>query len=314
MDGGETNGSLEKRPQRRTKLKSPGKGRRRGFFSSFKKLRHLKVLDSNFTDEVPCELGNLTDLHTLDLGFNDLRIRNLEWLSHLSLLSYLGLSGVNLMNQTSLLHHITRFPFLEELASLTSIDLSYNRLEGPDAFGELIFLEVLVLDISYNELNGPLPDVTEFSSLKTLILNNNKLNGFYPQSPGLPSSLERLDLSYNQFRRLPEELKISKTMFSGSIFHFNALIFLVLDLSDNQLEVELPNCWINISELTVLDLANNKFSGIIPPTLGSLDRLEILHLRNNNFIGELPSTLRNCTRLRKLDVGGNKLTIIFRHG
>ncbi|CAA3023969.1 receptor-like protein 12 [Olea europaea var. sylvestris] len=505
------------------------------FFGSFKKLRHLKLEGSNFTGEVPCELGNLTNLRTLHLCCNDLRVKNLEWLSHFSLLSYLDLSGMNLMNQTNWLLHITRLPFLEELylsfcqlsttvpyldiftnsslpylsildlsgndltssfafhwlfnlsASLTSIDLSYNRLEGPipDAFGELIFLEKLVLrnntfrrgfpkslgnlshlyelDISCNELNGPLRDVTKFSSLKTLILNNNKLNGFHPQSPELPSSLEILDLSYNQFRRLPEgivklsklqslqmssnllegtitewnlpnfanlhlldlsfnslafnlssdwiphfqleemllshcylgphfpnwiqtqsnlrildlsfagisdalpnwlwnmsslkyldlsnnnirgkisnlsseliirevvdlsynnfsgpiplflfhsqELRFSKNMFSGSIFHLctvpEASFMLMLDLSDNQLEGELPNCWFNMSELMVLDLANNKFLGKIPPTLGSLDHLEILHLRNNNFIGELPSTLRNCTGLRTLDVGGNKLT------
>ncbi|CAA2981115.1 receptor 12 [Olea europaea subsp. europaea] len=507
------------------------------FFGSFKKLRHLILSNSNFTGEVPCELGNLTNLHTLDLCGNDLRIKNLEWLSHLSLLSYLGLSGVNLMNQTSWLHSITRFSFLEELylsncqlpntmpsfdiftnsslpylsildlssndltssfafhwlfnlsASLTSIDLSYNRLDGLilDAFGELIFLEELCLnnntfhggvpksfgnlshlyslDISYNELNGSLTDVTKLSSLRFLYLENNKLNGFHTQSPGLPSSLERLFLSYNQFRRLPEgieklsklqsldmssnllegtitksflsnfanlksldlslnslafnlssdwiphfqlerillshcylgphfpnwiqtqstlevldlsfagisdalpnwlwnmsslfrldlshnnisgkisnlsskltfrevvdlsynnlsgpiplflflsgELKMSKNMFSGSIFHFCTIPevsdILVLDLSDNQLEGELPNCWLNTTTtfLSILDLANNKFSGKISPTLGVLYMLEVLHLRNNNFIDELPSTLRNCTRLRMLDVGGNKLT------
>ncbi|XP_022866334.1 LRR receptor-like serine/threonine-protein kinase FLS2 [Olea europaea var. sylvestris] len=505
------------------------------FFGSFNKLRHLKLSYSNFTGEVPCELGNLTNLHTLDLCGNDIRIKNLEWLSHLSLLSYLGLNGVNLMNQTSWLHSITRFSFLEKLflsncqlpntmpsfdiftnsslpylsildlssndltssfafhwlfnlsASLTYIDLSYNRLDGliPDAFGELIFLEELwlnnntfhggvpksfgnlshlyYLDISYNELNGSLTAVTKLSSLRSLYLNNNKLNGFHTQSPGLPSSLERLFLSYNQSRRLPEgieklsklqyldmssnllegtitksflsnfanlkyldlslnslafnlssdwiphfqlerillshcylgphfpnwiqtqstlevldlsfagisdalpnwlwnmsslsrldlshndisgkisnlssksifrevvdlsynnlsgpiplflflsgELKMSKNMFSGSIFHFCTIpevsSILVLDLSDNQLEGELPNCWLNTTFLFILDLANNKFSGKISPTLGSLDKLEVLHLRNNNFIDELPSTLRNCTRLRMLDVGGNKLT------
>ncbi|CAI9778191.1 unnamed protein product [Fraxinus pennsylvanica] len=499
---------------------------------SFRNLRHLMLRSSNFGGEVPCELGNLTNLNTLDLSGNNLRIKNFDCLSHHSSLSFLDLSDVNLINQTSWLHHITRFPFLEVLhlascqlpnpvlsfdiftnsslsqlsildlsfnyltslstlsrmfnisASLKCIDLSYNQLEGhiPDSFGKLFFLEDLslndnklhggipsslrnlhTLDISSNELNRLLPDNTTFSSLSSLDLRNNKLNASYTQCLGQALVLGYLDLSYNQLKRLPEgieklsnlrqlrmssnlledtiteshlsnfanlgeldlslnsltfnlssdwippfqlyslylgnchlgphfpnwiqtqktleglnisfagisdaipnwlwnmsslvildlshnnirgkipnvpsqstvqifidlsynnisgpiplflfyytEIKLSKNMFSGSIFHLCTIpkgsVVHTLDLSDNQLAGEVPNCWMNISELLVLDLANNKFSGKIPLTLGTLDMLQVLHLRGNNFIGDLPSTLRNCRGLRMLDVGGNKLT------
>ncbi|CAI9779607.1 unnamed protein product [Fraxinus pennsylvanica] len=502
------------------------------FIGSFKNLRYLTLMGSNFSGEVPCELGNLTNLNTLDLSYNNLRIKNFDCLYHLSSLSHLELNGVNLINQTSWLHHMTRFPLLEELhligcqlpnpvlsfdiftnsslsklsslflpnnyltssstfrwmfnisASLKFIDLTNNQLEGPipDSFGELFFLEDLVLsynklrggipsslhnlhtlEISSNELNGLLPDNTTFSSLSGLYLGNNKLNAFHTQCLGQPLVLRHLDLSNNQLKRLPEgieklsnlsslgmssnlledtiteshlsnfanledldlswnsdltfnlssdwippfqlnsltlshchlgphfpnwiqtqntlrwldssfagisdampnglwnmsidqldlshnnirgkipnlsskstgyfnidlsynnisgpipsflfhseEIDLSKNMFSGSIFHLCTIpkgsMIYKLDLSDNQLAGELPNCWMNISGLIVLDLANNKFSGKIPLTLGTLDRLKVLHLRGNNFIGELPSTLRNCNGLRTLDVGGNKLT------
>ncbi|XP_022888504.1 LRR receptor-like serine/threonine-protein kinase ERL2 [Olea europaea var. sylvestris] len=157
------------------------------------------------------------------------------------------------------------------------------------------------------------------SSLIYLDLSHNNISGKISNLSSNSIVREIVDLSYNKFSGpIPlflfhsGELKFSNNMFSGSIFHLctipEAFIILMLDLSDNQLEGELPNCWINMSELAVLDLANNKFLGKIPLTLGSLDQLEILHLRNNNFIGELPSTLKNCTRLRTLDVGENKLT------
>ncbi|CAA3023365.1 receptor 12 [Olea europaea subsp. europaea] len=122
------------------------------FFGYFKKLRRLKLSVSNFTGEVPCELGNLTNLHTLNLHENNFRIKNLEWLSHLSLLSYLDLSGVNLMNQTSWLHHMTRFPFLEELflsyCRLPNIMPSFNILTN----SSLPYLSIL--DLSSNDLTS----------------------------------------------------------------------------------------------------------------------------------------------------------------
>ncbi|XP_022871783.1 LRR receptor-like serine/threonine-protein kinase GSO1 [Olea europaea var. sylvestris] len=328
--------------------------------SCSKRIGHVVSLDLHVPPSdgyVYLEAAKLSPalLELQHLNYLELEIKNLEWLSHLSLLLFLDLSGANLVNQTSWLHHMTRFPFLEELylsycqlpnimpsfniftnsslpymsildlssndltssfafhcASLTYIDLSYNRLDGPipDAFGELIFLEKLFLnnntfrregwvvpkslgnlshlyylDISYNELNGPLTDVTKFSSLKFLILNNNKLNGFHPHSPGLPSSLESSELFDNQFRRLREGTeKLSNLQY--------------LRMSSNLLEDAFPN-WLWTMSLFRLDLSHNNISVCISLKYYTCAK---------NFIDELPSTLRNCTRLRTLDVGDNKLT------
>ncbi|CAA2954583.1 receptor 12 [Olea europaea subsp. europaea] len=271
------------------------------FIGSFNKLSYLRLRSSNFTGEVPREIGNLTNLRFLDIGDNNLRIENLECLSHPSSLSYLGLNGVSVINQTSWLHHITRFPFLEELylsgcqipnpvpsfdiftnsslSHLSVIDLSFNNLTSSFAFHWLFNSSASLtrINLSFNQLEGPIPDAFgELIFLEVLCLDRNKFHG-----------------SISHLCTIPKDLNIS---------------ILMLDLSDNKLEGELPNCWMNMRSLVLLDLANNKFSGKIPHTLGTLDRLEILHLRDNNFIGELPSTLRNCVRLRTLDVGGNKLT------
>ncbi|CAA3014374.1 receptor 12 [Olea europaea subsp. europaea] len=134
------------------------------------------------------------------------------------------------------------------------------------------------------------------------------------------SIYEILDLSYNNLSgpiplsvfRHSANLRLSKNLLSGSISNLctisERLPVQALVLSNNQLDGELPGCWMNMHDLTVLDLANNKLSGKIPPSLSTLRFLSILHLGNNNFTGELGSCLKNCKRLKKLDVGGNKLT------
>ncbi|OAY81828.1 putative LRR receptor-like serine/threonine-protein kinase IRK [Ananas comosus] len=82
----------------------------------------------------------------------------------------------------------------------------------------------------------------------------------------------------------------------------------VLDLSNNSLSGELPECW-NNSSLSVLDLSNNNLTGEIPSSIGSLScSLKLLHLNNNNFYGELPSGLQHCNNLLFLDLSNNKLT------
>ncbi|KAM7497903.1 hypothetical protein LguiA_022317 [Lonicera macranthoides] len=67
------------------------------FISFFSRLQYLNLANAHFASTIPRQLGNLTNLRSLDLGFNyNLAIKNLEWLSHLRLLQYLDLSLVDL--------------------------------------------------------------------------------------------------------------------------------------------------------------------------------------------------------------------------
>ncbi|XP_027922877.1 receptor-like protein EIX2 [Vigna unguiculata] len=81
-----------------------------------------------------------------------------------------------------------------------------------------------------------------------------------------------------------------------------------LDLSDNQINGELPDCWKSVNRLLFLDLSNNLLSGTIPISVGTLVKLEALVLRNNSLMGELPSSLKNCSNLIMLDVSENMLS------
>ena len=113
------------------------------------------------------------------------------------------------------------------------IDLSSNHLEGPvptfllQAFSLNLFSNkfsdinslcnfksgsrLLFLDISYNQLSGEVPDCWSQvvgSSLRVLILVNNKLSGKIPSSVGFLTGMEILHLSNNNLTaELPSSLR-----------------------------------------------------------------------------------------------------------
>nr|KYP61904.1 LRR receptor-like serine/threonine-protein kinase GSO2 [Cajanus cajan] len=185
------------------------------------------------------------------------------------------------------------------------------------------------LNFGYNQIIGSLPDLSVFSSLKILDLSENQLSGKIPEGSKLPSQMQSLFISSNSleggvpksfgnacpippFLRFAMFLDLSKNKFSNS-FSFlcaNGTVETLyhLDLSNNQLSGQIPNCWNHFKSLSYLDLSHNNFSGKIPTSMGSLFDLQVLLLRNNNLINEIPFSLGNCTKLVMLDMAKNKLS------
>ncbi|KAL7252577.1 hypothetical protein ACSBR1_007191 [Camellia fascicularis] len=142
----------------------------------------------------------------LDLGYNyDLKCENLVWLSHLSLLSHLDLSCVNLSKAVDWVQSINNLPLLQEVrlfacilpditthpslpfnssVSLSMLDLSYNDISS-SIYGWLFnFSSSLVdVDLSSNQLKGLIPDsFGGMISLTNLCLSFNHLEGGLPKS------------------------------------------------------------------------------------------------------------------------------------
>ncbi|BAU02125.1 hypothetical protein VIGAN_11155700 [Vigna angularis var. angularis] len=240
-------------------------------------------------DVTESNLSNFSKLAFLQLSDNSLSLKiGPTWFPPFQLL-FLGLRSCNLG---------PTFPnWLQTQTSIIFLDISNSNLNDsvPDWFWNNL-QNMGKLNMSYNNLIGTIPNI----SLKLLyrpfiFLHSNQFEGKIP--PFLLQA-SKLKLSKNKFSNL----------FSFLCDQSISANLLSLDLSNNQMKGQLPNCWKYVDRLLFLDLSNNKLSGKIHVSMGSLVNLEVLVLRNNNLMGELPSTLKNCSNLIMVDVSENILS------
>ncbi|KAL7252568.1 hypothetical protein ACSBR1_007182 [Camellia fascicularis] len=283
---------------------------------SLLELQHLKSLDlsqNNFHDDIT-KLRNLSNLQYLDLGYNDgLKCENLVWLSHLSLLSHLDLSGVDLNlyynNLTKELHQFLQklsgaedslqvlyvddnrlsgpLPDFTRFSSLIELSASLNQLSGsiPETFRQLPSL--ISFQLNGNQITGSLPDLSMFPSLVELDLRENQLNGTIHRNIGQLSKLEHFDNVPSWFWDLSPSLRF-------------------LNLSNNLIKGLLPDLSLKYQGYLVIDLSSNRFSGPIPV---APPNVTFLNLSKNNFSGSLSflCAIRG-TELTYLDLSDNSLS------
>ena len=259
------------------------------------KLKNLKVLklgyeysgEKNQLKEIPKEIGQLTQLQTLNLSNNQLTALS-DSLGQLTQLQSLNLSD----------NQLTTLPeSLGGLTQLQSLNLSSNQLTTlPDSLGQLAQLQTL--NLSSNQLTALPESLGQLTQLQTLNIFRNQLTAL-PASPlAQLTQLTELNLSDNQLTTLPD--------FLGQLTQLTKL-----DLSSNQLTT-LPESLGQLTLLKTLGLDRNKFT-TLPDWLGLLTQLDTLWLQDNR-IEQLPSSLEKLSYLRRLDLGdgtgGNPLNNI----
>ncbi|KAB2620932.1 LRR receptor-like serine/threonine-protein kinase GSO2 [Pyrus ussuriensis x Pyrus communis] len=232
--------------------------------------------------------------------------------------------------------------------SLAHVDLSENQLEGaePHSFSRLCSLQSLNLErnnlsgqfskfvqilstcaqnslerlwLSENQLAGPLPDLTNFLSLKELDISYNQLSGRIPESMWQMSKLEVIGLGVNALEGVISDSRFSKLskLWSNSLvlnFHSNWIphfqlkfISLSSDICANRIS------WYQLAfrlrSGILLDLFNNNISGWISFLCASAAMcLRFLNLSYNNLSGELPECLTHLGNLVMLDLSSNALS------
>ncbi|GAA0708385.1 hypothetical protein [Dokdonella soli] len=162
----------------------------------------INLYNNNLIGTLPSSLGNLTELQTFQVGYNQLSgsIPSLNGLSKLQKFyayanhlsgSIPALSGMsNLVEFNVASNDLTGpIPPLTSLPALKAINIGYNQLSGvipPLSGAQLPLLDYLEVD--HNRLRGSIPDLSSMTVLTAFYAGFNRMNGRAP-TPPLPSSL-----------------------------------------------------------------------------------------------------------------------------
>jgi Leucine-rich repeat (LRR) protein len=239
-------------------------------------------LSYNCLTELPKEIGNLTQLITL----------NIRRLGLIKLPKEIG-NLVNLNHLNCEHNNLTELPKeIGNLVNLTKLKLYDNKLtELPKEIGNLVNLTKLRLyDNNLTELPkeiGNLQNLTELNFSRC----GNKLTEL-PKVIFKLKNLESLCIGYNNLTALPKEI--------GNLVNLTDLY-----CHNNNL-TELPKEIGNLVNLTDLYCINNNLTEL-PKEIGNLVNLTDFKLTNNKLT-ELPKEIGNLINLENLCISDNKLT------
>ncbi|XVF18646.1 hypothetical protein REPUB_Repub11eG0040600 [Reevesia pubescens] len=220
--------------------------------------------------KIPGEIGNLSNLISLDISNNELIGSIPTRIGRLRKLQSLSLQGNKLDGSipSELCH----------LQSLGFLYLTANKLAGPipACLGDLVSLRHLFL--GSNKLTSSIPStLTRLIDILQLSLSSNFLSGTLPIDIGKLKVVTIIDFSENQ---LSSEIP-------SSIGDLQGLTF--LSLSGNRLQGPVPEAFGGLLGLEFFDLSRNNFSGIIPKSLERLLNLQYFNVSFNRLHGEIPN-------------------------
>lgn len=246
-------------------------------------MNYLNLRRNLLTGSIPNSIALLTSLATLDVSDNQLNgTLPTSWIGNLKEL---------LLYSNSLTGYLPRF--LPQ--SIVRIDLSSNSFTGSIP-GEWVNCPALkYIFLQKNKLSGTLPTwPSELHALEAIDLGHNIITGPFPEG-FCSSSLISIQLSHNKLNGEISTLGFSKCT--------SVTVFAV---SYNYMIGSIPETINSMKQLDKLYLDNNKFNGDLP-ALVNLQILTTLHLEFNEFSGPIPS-FQNQKRLVYFNIENNAFT------
>ncbi|CAN6289563.1 unnamed protein product [Urochloa humidicola] len=235
------------------------------------KVISIKLSTMGIKGVLAADIGQLSDLQSLDLSFNnDLGGVLTPTIGNLKQLTTLILAGCSF--------HGTIPDELGTLPKLSYMALNSNQFSGkiPASLGNLSNL--YWFDIADNQLSGPLPISTsggmgldKLLKTKHFHFNKNQLSGPIPDALFSPEmTLIHLLFDGNKFTgTIPDSL--------GSVTTLE-----VVRLDKNALSGPVPSNLNNLTKVNELNLANNQLTGTLPDLTG-MNLLNYVDLSNNTF-------------------------------
>ncbi|XP_030949321.1 receptor-like kinase TMK4 [Quercus lobata] len=245
------------------------------FFGSFPNLTDLGLAYNNLSGTLPQSLGG-----------SSIRKLRLERQKN-------GLSGT--------------IDVLSSMTQLSQVWLFENEFTGPipDLSNSTSLFD---LQLSDNQFTGLIPDsLMSIATLRNVSLDNNELQGPYPQ---FPSSVTNHTLGTNSFCRNtpgPCDDQVTTLLEIAAAFGYpsklakswtgnNACVGWTSIICDSQ------------DNIITINFAKQQFVGTISPAFAKLTSLRNLFLGDNKLTGSIPDALTNITRLQVLDISNNNLS------
>ncbi|KAJ6835169.1 putative leucine-rich repeat receptor-like protein kinase [Iris pallida] len=261
-------------------------------------LVHLDLSSNGFRGSIPADVENLSSLEVLDLSVNILQGGIPKELGNICKLHTLGLGSMN---------------------------ISRSLPELGDVFSGCIKTSLENLDLSITRLTSYLPNWLgdQLTSLKTLFLSGNSLVGSLPESLGRLTSLQVLQLSYNELNgTVPAEslrglveldyLDLSKNLLEGTISeaHLANLTKLShLDLSSNHLALKFSPNWVPLFRLQMLRVSSCRLGKKFPSWIRNQANISYLFMANAGIVDAMPDWFWVLVvQVRRLDISENAIS------
>jgi hypothetical protein len=164
------------------------------------------------------------------------------------------------------------------------------------------FPSLIIFDISGNNFRGPLPEdyLKKFEAMKKVTeLDYMTTYGWEDELPLELSIMEDQPFYYDSMTVATKGIKITLAKVPT--------ILIIIDLSRNNFEGEIPNVIGELHTLIGLNISHNRLTGLIPQSMENLTNLESLDLSSNMLAGMIPAELTNLNFLAFLNLSNNHL-------